>query len=107
MNRGAVAFSHHPAGREVKPDASVVVTPLALITPIADPGVLLELSVSPGLVHGQGCRCEVGRKRSRSLDFVALNITTRPKPGQGKVTVRNINCTNQFPMNDQPGMGMS
>ena len=58
-----------------------------------------------GLVHG--CRCEVGRNRSRSLDFVALNITTRPEPGQGKVTVRNINCTNQFPMNDQPEVGLT
>ena len=57
--------------------------------------------------HGHGCRCEVGRSRNRFLDFVALNITTRPEPGQGKVTVRNINCTNQFPMNDQPGMTMT
>ena len=58
-----------------------------------------------GLVHG--CRCEVGRNRSRLLDFVALNINPRPKPGQAKVTVRNINCTYQFPMNDQVGMTMS
>ena len=41
------------------------------------------------------------------LDFVALNIYPRPEPGQAKVTVRNINCTNQFPMNDQVGMTMS
>ena len=58
-----------------------------------------------GLVHG--CRCEVGRSRNRFPDFVALNITTRPEPGQAKVTVRNINCTYQFPMNDQVGMSMS
>ena len=65
------------------------------------------VSLQVQLGHGQGCRCEVGRKRSRLLDFVALNIYPRPKPGQAKVTVRNINCTYQFPMNDQVGMTMS
>ena len=58
-----------------------------------------------GLVHG--CLGEVGRNRSRLLDFVALNIYPRPEPGQAKETVRNINCTYQFPMNDQVGMTMS
>jgi len=56
---------------------------------------------------GHGCRGEEGRNRSRLLDFVALNIYPRPEPGQAKVTVRNINCTYQFPMNDQPEAGPS
>jgi len=56
---------------------------------------------------GHGCRGEEGRSRNRFPDFVALNITTRPEPGQAKVTVRNINCTYQFPMNDQPEVGPS
>ena len=78
----------------------------ALIAPVGDSGVFGELLVG-FWAHVHGCRCEVGRNRSRSLDFVALNIYPRPEPGQAKVTVRNINCTNQFPMNDQVGMTMS
>ncbi len=59
-----------------------------------------------GVTH-QGCRCDVGKMRSRSFDFGALTITTRPNPGQGKVTELNIKYTYQFPMNDQPKAGSS
>ena len=31
-----------------------------------------------------GCRCEVGRNRSRSLDFGALNLHPRPNHPAGK-----------------------
>ena len=67
--------------------------------------VFVELEGS-GFVH-QGCRCDVGKTRSRSFDFGALTITSRPNPGQGKVMELNIKCTYQFPMNDQLGMSMS
>ena len=89
-----------PARGQVDPEAIVMDATVALIAPVGDSGVLLELLVGSGLSHG--CLGEEGRNRSRLLDFVALNIYPRPEPGQAKVTTLNINCTYQFPMNDQP-----
>ena len=102
---GEQAFIGDPARGQVDPEPIVGDASAALIAPVGDSGVLLELLVGSGLSHG--CLGEEGRNRSRLLDFVALNIYPRPEPGQAKVTVRNINCTYQFPMNDQVGMSMS